>query len=226
MKLLRLTQHPMRRVFSMSFAVKEIFYTLQGEGVHTGRAAVFCRFAGCNLWSGREVDRSTAACKFCDTNFVGIDGEGGGRFTDSAELANAIARFWPANHTGRRFVVCTGGEPLLQLDASLIDALHERDFDIAIETNGTIPVPEGIDWVCVSPKTGTVLAVDGGDEIKVIYPQDIEPQVYESLLFRNYFIQPMDGVAAKASLASAIRFCAQNPRWRLSLQTHKLIGLR
>lgn len=210
----------------MGYAVKEIFYTLQGEGAHAGRAAVFCRFAGCNLWTGREKDRSTARCKFCDTDFVGTDGEGGGKFANSTELADAIARFWPPRHIGRRFVVCTGGEPLLQLDDSLIDALHRLDFEIAIETNGTIFVPEGIDWICVSPKTGTTLRVVEGDEIKVVYPQDVDPRVYEALSFRNYFIQPMDGVEAKASLAAAIDFCGLNPLWRLSLQTHKLIGIR
>ncbi len=210
----------------MAYAVKEIFYTLQGEGFHAGRAAVFCRFAGCNLWSGREIDRATAICTFCDTDFVGTDGDGGGKFASALELANAVADFWPKNDTGRRFVVCTGGEPLLQLDPALIDALHSLNFEIAIETNGTIPVPEGVDWVCVSPKSGATLVVHKGDEIKVVYPQSIDPRTYETLAFRHFFIQPMDGDKAQDSLSAAIRFCGQNPRWRLSLQTHKLIGIR
>jgi len=210
----------------LSYSVKEIFYTLQGEGVHTGRAAVFCRFAGCNLWNGREDDRAASICTFCDTDFVGTDGEGGGSFSSASDLADAVAAFWPKHDHGRRFVVCTGGEPLLQIDPALVDALHERNFEIAIETNGTIPVPEGIDWVCVSPKSGSVLVVTSGDELKVVYPQSVDPRSYESLAFRHFFIQPMDGKDAKNSLSSAISFCAENPRWRLSLQTHKLIGLR
>jgi 7-carboxy-7-deazaguanine synthase len=210
----------------MAYTVKEIFYTLQGEGVHAGRAAVFCRFAGCNLWSGREIDRTTAICTFCDTDFVGTDGEGGGKFASASELSEAIADFWPKGDFGRRFVVCTGGEPLLQLDPALIEALHSLNFEIALETNGTIAVPLGVDWVCVSPKSGATLVVNEGDELKVVYPQSIDPRTYERLAFRNYFIQPMDGGEAKQSLAAAIEFCAQNPRWRLSLQTHKLIGIR
>jgi len=210
----------------MAYAVKEIFYTLQGEGFHAGRAAVFCRFAGCNLWSGREADRSNAVCTFCDTDFVGTDGEGGGKFASAEELAKAVADFWPKSDAGRRFVVCTGGEPLLQLDAALIEALHARNFEIAIETNGTIAVPEGIDWVCVSPKSGATLVVEQGDEIKVVYPQAIDPRTYEGLAFCHFFIQPMDGVEARKSLDAAIKFCGENPRWRLSLQTHKLLGIR
>ena len=208
----------------MSYAAKEIFYTLQGEGVHTGRAAVFCRFAGCNLWSGRERDRATAVCQFCDTDFVGTDGDGGGSFSTADELAAAIASRWPQNDAGKRFVVCTGGEPLLQIDKALIDALHRQNFIIAIETNGTIAVPEGIDWVCVSPKSGVELVVTSGDELKVVYPQATDPHTYEQLNFEHFFIQPMDGM--NGSLAASIRFCAENPRWRLSLQTHKLIGIR
>ena len=208
----------------MSYAAKEIFYTLQGEGVHTGRAAVFCRFAGCNLWSGRERDRATAVCQFCDTDFVGVDGDGGGSFSTAEDLAAAIASKWPQSDKGKRFVVCTGGEPLLQMDTALIDALHKQNFIIAIETNGTIAVPEGIDWVCVSPKSGAELVVTRGDELKVVYPQQTDPRVYEQLTFEHFFIQPMDGV--NGSLAASIRFCAENPRWRLSLQTHKLIGIR
>jgi 7-carboxy-7-deazaguanine synthase (Cx14CxxC type) len=224
----------------MAYAVKEIFYTLQGEGVHTGRAAVFCRFAGCNLWSGRELDRADAVCQFCDTDFVGTDGDGGGKFATADELAEAVASKWPAglskSDAGRRFVVCTGGEPLLQLDAALIDALHRRNFMIAIETNGTIPVPAGVDWVCVSPKANAELVVTRGDELKLVYPQnagpqkagpqEISPSVYEGLEFAHFFIQPMDGANAQEAVQAAIRYCGEHPRWRLSLQTHKLIGIR
>ena len=214
----------------MSYAVKEIFYTLQGEGVHTGRAAVFCRFAGCNLWSGREHDRAEAVCQFCDTDFVGTDGDGGGKFATADELAAAVAAKWAGpdggNDSGRRFVVCTGGEPLLQLDAALIDALHAQNFVIAIETNGTIAVPEGIDWVCVSPKANAPLVVTRGDELKVVFPQEVEPSVYAGLDFANFFIQPKDGPSAARSLQAAIQYCAELPKWRLSLQTHKLLGFR
>src|ERR1700719_2764491 len=169
----------------MSYAVKEIFYTLQGEGVHTGRAAVFCRFAGCNLWSGREQDRASAICQFCDTDFIGTDGGGGGKFSTADDLAAAVAAKWPACDAGKRFVVCTGGEPLLQLDAAAIDALHRQNFLIAIETNGTVAVPEGIDWICVSPKANAQLVVTRGDELKVVYPQEVEPNVYDGLDFAN-----------------------------------------
>ena len=210
----------------MSYAVKEIFYTLQGEGMHAGRPAVFCRFAGCNLWSGREADRAQAVCRFCDTDFVGTDGVGGGKFASAEDLADEIAGYWPATHTGERFVVCTGGEPLLQLDAPLIEALHRRKFFIAVETNGTVQPPAGLDWVCVSPKAGSTLAVTGGDELKVVFPQAVDPRSYDALAFRHRFIQPKDGADAAASLDAAIRFCQQNPAWRLSLQTHKLIGIR
>jgi 7-carboxy-7-deazaguanine synthase (Cx14CxxC type) len=210
----------------VSYAVKEIFYTLQGEGAQSGRAAVFCRFAGCNLWSGREADRAAAVCKFCDTDFVGTDGDGGGRFATAGELADAIASRWPQSDEGKRFVVCTGGEPLLQLDAALIEALHRRNFFIAIETNGTIAVPEGVDWVCVSPKSGAALVVSRGDELKVVYPQETDPRAYAWLEFEHFFVQPMDGEHAKEALQAAVRFCAENPRWRLSLQTHKIIGVR
>jgi 7-carboxy-7-deazaguanine synthase (Cx14CxxC type) len=210
----------------MPYAVKEIFYTLQGEGVHSGRAAVFCRFAGCNLWSGREEDRATAICQFCDTDFVGTDGDGGGKFATANELAAAIAAQWTGDDPERRFVVCTGGEPLLQIDPALIDALHREHFTIAIETNGTLPVPAGIDWVCVSPKANAKLVVTRGDELKVVYPQEVDPSVYVGLDFSNWFIQPKDGPDAAESLQAAIRYCAEHPRWRLSLQTHKLIGIR
>ncbi len=210
----------------MTYAVKEIFYTLQGEGMNAGRAAVFCRFSGCNLWSGREADREKAVCTFCDTDFVGTDGDGGGKFSSAQELADAIAQQWPKSDSGRRFVVCTGGEPLLQLDAELIEALHQRNFWIAVETNGTIPVPEGVDWVCVSPKVGAQLAVTRGDELKVVYPQGPDPNDYLKLDFKHFFIQPMDGPDSRASLAAAIQFCQDHPAWRLSLQTHKMIGIR
>jgi 7-carboxy-7-deazaguanine synthase (Cx14CxxC type) len=211
----------------MPYAVKEIFYTLQGEGMNAGRAAVFCRFSGCNLWSGREADRAQAVCKFCDTDFFGTDGDGGGKFTSAQDLAEAIAQKWPQHSSGgQRFVVCTGGEPLLQLDAALIGALHQRNFFIAVETNGTIPVPDGVDWVCVSPKVGSQLAVTRGDELKLVYPQGPDPSDYLHLDFNHFFIQPMDGPNAAASLAAAIQFCQENPAWRLSLQTHKMIGIR
>lgn len=210
----------------MAYAVKEIFYTLQGEGANAGRAAVFCRFSGCNLWSGREADRAQAVCQFCDTDFVGTDGTGGGKFDSANALAEAVAAHWPAHVAGERFVVCTGGEPLLQLDKPAIDALHARGFVIAVETNGTVAVPEGVDWVCVSPKSGAPLNVTSGDEIKVVYPQQTDPNIYAHLRFKYFFIQPMDGAEAAGSLAAAIRFCGANPQWRLSLQTHKLIGIR
>jgi 7-carboxy-7-deazaguanine synthase len=210
----------------MAYAVKEIFYTLQGEGMNAGRAAVFCRFSGCNLWSGREVDRAQAVCQFCDTDFVDTDGDGGGKFSSAQDLAEAIAEKWPKSDNGKRFVVCTGGEPLLQLDTALIEALHQHNFWIAVETNGTIPVPEGIDWVCVSPKAGAQLVVTRGDELKAVYPQATDPNEYLRLDFKHFFIQPMDGPDSSASLAAAIQFCQDNPTWRLSLQTHKMIGIR
>jgi len=211
----------------MSYAVKEIFYTLQGEGAQAGRAAVFCRFAGCNLWSGRESDRASAICRFCDTQFVGTDGEGGGRFETAEDLAEAIRAKWPGSGTeGRQFVVCTGGEPLLQLDRVLIDTLHERDFEIAVETNGTVEAPAGIDWVCVSPKAGARLAQTTGDELKLVFPQaDAMPPEFEELRFRHFFLQPMDGPDRIANTELAVRYCLEHPRWRLSLQTHKIVGI-
>ena len=210
----------------MSYAVKEIFYTLQGEGALTGRPAVFCRFAGCNLWSGREEDRADAACAFCDTDFVGLDGEGGGRYRDAAQLADRIASEWPPGGAAR-FVVCTGGEPMLQLDPPLIEALHGRDFVIAIETNGTIAVPPEIDWVCVSPKAGTRLVVTSGNELKIIVPQKgLDPLALARLDFRRFSVQPMDGPAVIENTEWAIRFCRAHPQWQLSLQTHKMIGIR
>ncbi len=208
------------------YSVKEIFYTLQGEGANAGRPAVFLRFAGCNLWSGREDDRATAACRFCDTDFVGTDGEGGGRFHGAGALADAVLARWPREATGERFVVCTGGEPLLQLDAPLTGALHARGFRIAVETNGTQPLPEGIDWVCVSPKAGAPLVLQAGDELKLVYPQaGAEPQGFEHLAFRHFMLQPMDGPERARHTAAAVAFCKARPRWRLSLQTHKLIGI-
>jgi 7-carboxy-7-deazaguanine synthase len=211
----------------MSYAVKEIFYTLQGEGRHAGRPAVFCRFAGCNLWSGREADRASAICKFCDTEFVGTDGFGGGKFSSADDLADAIAQKWPADDSqGQRFVVCTGGEPLLQINAALIDALHARHFEIAVETNGTITAPAGIDWVCVSPKQGAPLLQTSGDELKLVFPQaGFEPTRFETLAFRHFFLQPMDGPDRVANTELAVQYCLQHPVWRLSLQTHKILGI-
>jgi 7-carboxy-7-deazaguanine synthase (Cx14CxxC type) len=211
----------------MSYAVKEIFYTLQGEGAHTGRPAVFCRFAGCNLWTGREQDRADAECRFCDTDFVGTDGPGGGKFAGAADLAAAVAAAWPtASGPARRFVVCTGGEPLLQLDGPLLDALHGEGFEVAVETNGTQEAPPGIDWLTVSPKAGTTLAVRRGDELKLVYPQEgAEPERFDGLAFRHFFLQPMDGPSRESNTAAALRYCLSHPRWRLSLQTHKLLGI-
>lgn len=213
----------------MSYAVKEIYFTLQGEGAQTGRAAVFCRFAGCNLWTGREQDRASAVCQFCDTDFVGTDGPGGGRFGTPAALAAAIADHWPAGGgpLARPYVVFTGGEPLLQLDGPLIDAVHALGFEIAIETNGTQQVPPGIDWVCVSPKAASALAVTGGDELKLVFPQEAAPpERFANLAFRHFFLQPMDGPDREANTQAAIAYCLAHPAWRLSLQTHKLTGLR
>jgi 7-carboxy-7-deazaguanine synthase (Cx14CxxC type) len=210
----------------MSYAVKEIFYTLQGEGALTGRPAVFCRFAGCNLWSGREEDRATAACTFCDTDFVGMDGSEGGRYPDAEALADKITALWPAGQ-GARFVVCTGGEPLLQLGPPLIAALHARSFEVAIETNGTLPLPLGLDWVCVSPKGHYPLVVTSGDELKVVVPQArLDPLAFAGLDFRRFSVQPMDGPERARNTALAIAFCLEHPRWQLSLQTHKMTGVR
>jgi 7-carboxy-7-deazaguanine synthase len=209
----------------VSYTVKEVFKTLQGEGAQAGRAAVFCRFAGCNLWSGREQDRATAHCRFCDTDFVGTDGEGGGRFKAADSLADAIARTWGVV-SERRYVVFTGGEPLLQLDAALIAAVHARGFAIAIETNGTLPAPAGIDWVCVSPKAGTDLVQRSGQELKLVYPQDgAPPERFEGLAFEHFFLQPMDGPDRARNTELCIGHCLRNPRWRISLQIHKLMGI-
>jgi 7-carboxy-7-deazaguanine synthase len=218
---------PQAAALNMTYAVKEIFFTLQGEGRNTGRAAVFCRFTGCNLWSGREDDRATAVCTFCDTDFVGTDGLGGGRFGSGCELARAIAGMWPSSSSGRRFVVLTGGEPLLQVDTELLEALHAEQFEIALETNGTIPVPFGVDWVCVSPKAGTALAVQAGNEIKLVFPQqDVDPATFESLSFDHFLLSPLDGPMAQENTRAAVAYCLQHTRWRLSLQTHKLLGIR
>jgi 7-carboxy-7-deazaguanine synthase len=211
----------------MTYSVKEIFYTLQGEGHHAGRAAVFCRFAGCNLWSGRETDRASAACRFCDTDFIGTDGSGGGKFAQPAALAAAIAAHWPAGSRSRRFVVLTGGEPLLQVDAALIETLHAQDFEIAVETNGTVTAPPGIDWLCVSPKAGTPLVQTRGDELKVVVPQPgLDLDALETLDFSHRRVQPMDGPNAATHTDWAVRWCLEHPIWQLSLQTHKLLGIR
>jgi 7-carboxy-7-deazaguanine synthase len=208
------------------YAVKEIFLTLQGEGAQAGSAAVFCRFAGCNLWSGREADRASAVCRFCDTDFVGIDGDGGGRFGSAAALAEAVEAAWRGGPE-HRLVVLTGGEPLLQVDAALTTALHARGFRIAVETNGTQPLPAGLDWVCVSPKAGSVLELREGDELKLVYPQPgAEPARFERLNFRNFLLQPMDGPDLVANTQAAIDYCLAHPRWRLSVQTHKVLGIR
>jgi 7-carboxy-7-deazaguanine synthase (Cx14CxxC type) len=208
-----------------TYAVKEIFRTLQGEGAQAGRAAVFCRFAGCNLWSGREKDRAEAVCRFCDTDFVGIDGEGGGRFTSAGSLADAIEAAW-GEGTANRFVVFTGGEPLLQLDEDILAAVHARGFESAVETNGTCARPSGIDWLCVSPKAGAPLVLREGQELKLVYPQEgLTPDEFESLAFTHFWLQPMDGPNLARNTAAAIAYCLAHPRWRLSLQTHKLIGI-
>ena len=210
----------------MTYSVKEIFYTLQGEGANAGRPAVFCRFAGCNLWSGLERDRETAACKFCDTDFVGTDGTRGGKYPYAGQLAAMVASEWPATNKGKRLVVCTGGEPLLQLDAALIDALHAEGFQIAVETNGTIAAPKGIDWICVSPKAGASLLQLSGQELKVVVPQPFDFDYLATLDFEYRFVQPMDGPSRTENTQFAIDWCMQHPEWRLSVQTHKIIGIR
>lgn len=212
----------------MSYLVKEVFYTLQGEGVQAGRPAVFCRFAGCNLWSGRESDRAGAICQFCDTDFRGTDGESGGRYPDAEALADRIRATWPEGAVPdvAPYVVCTGGEPLLQLDAALVEALHARGCEVAVETNGTCPAPPGLDWVCVSPKAGADLVLTSGDELKLVYPQaGLDPERLLHLDFRHRLIQPMDGPDLSASTAAAVAFCKAHPAWRLSLQLHKLLGI-
>jgi 7-carboxy-7-deazaguanine synthase len=215
----------------MTYTVKEIFYTLQGEGARTGRAAVFCRFSGCNLWSGQEEDRARAVCQFCDTDFVGT-GPDGGKFSSATELADAIDRCWgggvePLNSVATKYVVCTGGEPLLQLDDALIDALHSRGFEVAVETNGTRPAPAALDWICVSPKAGAPFVQTSGSELKLVFPQkNAPPEAFAQLAFEHFFLQPMDGPAAARNTELAIEYCLRHPSWRLSIQTHKLLGLR
>lgn len=209
----------------MTYAVKEIFKTLQGEGAQAGRAAVFCRFAGCNLWSGREIDRATAACTFCDTDFVGTNGIGGGKFASAATLATTLAKTWGPERSSR-YVVFTGGEPLLQLDVALIDAVHAEGFEIAIETNGTLAAPAGIDWICVSPKGNNPLVQTQGDELKLVFLQsDAPPERFEALDFSHFFLQPMDGPDRLAATEHAVQYCMDHPKWRLSVQTHKYIGI-
>ena len=211
----------------MSYAVKEIYFTLQGEGRHAGRPAVFCRFAGCNLWTGREADRATATCRFCDTDFVGTDGPGGGKFPNADALAAAIAAAWPAGaDRGTPYVVCTGGEPTLQLDRALVDALHAEGFEVAIETNGTNTVVDGVDWICVSPNAGTTLVQTRGDELKLVFPQgDAMPERFAALDFRHHLLQPMDGPDREANTQAAVAYCLAHPRWGLSLQTHKFLAI-
>lgn len=209
------------------YQVKEIFYTLQGEGMNAGRPAVFCRFIGCNLWSGHEKDRASAVCKFCDTDFVGVDGSHGGKYETASALAAAIEGLWPAEENARRFAVLTGGEPALQVDMPFIDALHTRDFLVAIETNGTRELPAGIDWICVSPKADAPLTVWRGNELKLVYPQaGAPPSAYENLAFEHFLLQPMDGPHVRANTERAVAYCMQHPKWRLSLQTHKFLGIR
>jgi 7-carboxy-7-deazaguanine synthase (Cx14CxxC type) len=210
----------------MAYKIKEIFYTLQGEGTHAGRPAVFCRFSLCNLWTGYEKDRARAICQFCDTDFIGTDGPGGGRFATAAGLADAVEAAWPSDARDNRMVVCTGGEPLLQLDAEAVTELHSRGFYVAVETNGTRVPPPGIDWLCVSPKIGADLILAGGDELKFVYPQaGVDPRTFEHLEFSAYRVQPMDGPDAQRNTELAVQYCLENPRWQLSLQTHKLLGI-
>lgn len=211
----------------MTYSVKEIFYTLQGEGAHTGRPAVFCRFSGCNLWTGREQDRSNAVCQFCDTDFIGTDGENGGKFKSAEDLARFVASLWPDSKAGKPYVVCTGGEPLLQLDTALIDAFHAEGLEIAIETNGTIEAPSGIDWICVSPKASSGIKQLVGNELKLVFPQDENtPQSFEHLAFKHFYLQPLDNEQVVANTQKTIAYCQANPKWHLSLQTHKITGIK
>lgn len=210
----------------MTYSVKEIYFTLQGEGAQTGRPAVFCRFTGCNLWTGREEDRPKAVCQFCDTDFVGTDGPGGGQFQSAQALAEAIAAAWPTKNTQNRFVVCTGGEPLLQLDSPAISALHDKGFSIAVESNGTVAAPDGIDWLCVSPKADAKLVQQSGDELKLVYPQQkVRPEDVAHLDFKRFSLQPLDDPQAEENTKAVIAYCLDHPQWQLSLQTHKLLGL-
>ena len=214
------------KVQNHMYSVKEIFYTLQGEGINAGRPAVFCRFTGCNLWSGREQDRNTAVCSFCDTDFIGTNGPGGGKFKQAEHLAQAVTECWPQAHGGRKFVVLTGGEPMLQVDQALIDALHAHDFEIAIETNGTIAVLPSIDWICVSPKAGSELVQKSGSELKLVYPQEnSDPEQFKHLSFENFMLQPMDNEHQASNTKTVVKYCQTHPQWRLSLQTHKIIGI-
>jgi 7-carboxy-7-deazaguanine synthase (Cx14CxxC type) len=210
----------------MTYTVKEIYYTLQGEGGQAGRAAVFCRFTGCNLWTGHEEDRGKAICQFCDTDFVGIDGPGGGRFATSVALARAVASCWPKGARGKPLVVCTGGEPLLQLDEPLVEALHAAGFEVAVETNGTVPAPVGLDWICVSPKAGARIVLTRGSELKLVFPQPgAMPDQFTELDFAHFFLQPMDGLERQRNTQTAVEYCLRHPQWRLSIQTHKVIGI-
>lgn len=210
----------------MTYLVKEVYYTLQGEGANAGRPSIFLRFAGCNLWSGREEDRASAACDFCDTDFVGTDGPGGGRYASAEDVVTAVQSKWPLADVNHRFVVCTGGEPLLQLDTGLIDALRQVGFEIAVETNGTLRVPKGVDWICVSPKARVNLVQSEGDELKLVFPQPgLDPTRYEKMAFRHFFLQPMDGPHRDENTSLAMKYCLSHPSWRLSLQTHKLLGI-
>jgi 7-carboxy-7-deazaguanine synthase (Cx14CxxC type) len=212
----------------MTYSVKELFYTLQGEGAQAGRPAVFCRFAGCNLWSGREEDRASAVCRFCDTDFVGTNGPGGGKFATAEALARAVLEAWPkgASPRARPYVVCTGGEPLLQLDQALVDAFHAAGLEVAVETNGTLEPPRGVDWVCVSPKAGADLALRSGQELKLVFPQEgADPRAFEDLDFEHFFLQPMDGLLRAQNTERALRYCLEHPPWRLSLQTHKILNI-
>ncbi len=219
-----ISQFPISKQLSV-YKVKEIYYTLQGEGAHAGRPAVFCRFTGCNLWSGREEDRSKAVCQFCDTDFWGMDGENGGKY-NADNLAKKLCEIWGDMEKGKPYVVCTGGEPLLQLDEKLIDAFHQVGFEVAVETNGTCEAPNGLDWVCMSPKAGTDLIIAKGDELKLVFPQPgVEPQLFEQFDFDHFYIQPMDGSNIEENTKMAIEFCLKNPMWRLSLQTHKLLKI-
>ncbi len=213
----------------MTYSVKEIYYTLQGEGAHTGRPAVFLRFAGCNLWTGREKDRAHAICNFCDTEFVGTDGPDGGKFANAADLAAAVTAKWPEGSASEQlFVVCTGGEPLLQLDDVAIEALHDAGFEIAVETNGTLAVPAGLDWICVSPKAGAPVVQTAGDELKLVYPQpepEAQPERFVDMAFSHFYLQPMDGADSAINTQAVIQYCLDNPHWKLSLQTHKIVGI-
>lgn len=212
----------------MTYSVKEVYFTLQGEGAQTGRPAVFLRFAGCNLWSGREQDRAAAVCRFCDTEFVGTDGPGGGKFTTAEALATAVAVQWPDSEGGTPYVVCTGGEPLLQLDRELVEALHAEGFEIGVESNGTLAAPDGIDWLCVSPKAAAPVVQRKGNELKLVYPQvesEAQPEQFAHLSFDHFFLQPLDGPELEDNTQRAIRYCLEHPQWRLSVQTHKVLGI-